>query len=92
MRALPDFLLRRFLSRFDERLIELARLARSNDLSSLERAFHSLNGIGGTFGFPEVTRIAREAEEQCTPDGMQQVWRAIEELERIRDQWRYEAA
>ena len=63
-----SFLVPRFLARLDERL---RRVSASLDtisgltgepIESLMREFHSLAGIGGTYGFPEVTGLAREGE------------------------------
>jgi chemotaxis protein histidine kinase CheA len=31
------------------------------------RGFHSLAGIGGTYGFPHITEIARRGEIVCAP-------------------------
>lgn len=45
----------------------LARLAEGQDrdaLRELNRSFHHLAGTGGAFGFPEVTELAREANEE----------------------------
>jgi hypothetical protein len=62
MRITAEFLQQRFLAGFDRRVTELSVLLEKRDLPALERAFHSLAGIGGTYGFPEVTRLAREGE------------------------------
>ena len=76
----PDALMQRFFARFDQRLIELTRLAHASDEDALALAFHSLAGIGGTYGFQEITIVARAAEQ-----GRRDVWDAIGELERIRN-------
>ena len=34
-------------------------------LSELSRAFHNLAGSGATYGLPEVSRLAGQAEEEC---------------------------
>lgn len=59
---------------FEKRLIErttvmhatLAELATASDgghtRSELERQFHSLAGIAGTYGYPDITDIARRGE------------------------------
>ena len=58
----------RFLVRLDERLrridtaLETVVDASGEPLETVMRDFHSLAGIGGTYGFPEVTRLAREGE------------------------------
>jgi len=56
------------------RLAEIARLldvlsGAHGDLATLDdlrRRFHAFAGSGTTYGFPEVTAVAREAERACT--------------------------
>ena len=63
-----SFLVPKFLERLDERLrridaaLETVVDASGEPLETVMRDFHSLAGIGGTYGFPEVTRLAREGE------------------------------
>ncbi len=63
-----SFLIPKFLERLNERLrrIEDGVTAAVNQagepLDVLMREFHSMAGIGGTYGFPEVTRLALEGE------------------------------
>ena len=64
----------------------------STTLEMMQR-FHSLAGTGTTFGFPDVTRIARELEqifldrmdqlEPPSPELMEQITRRIRELREI---------
>jgi hypothetical protein len=37
--------------------------------TELQRQFHSLAGIGGTFGYPAITNLAREGEALCAASG-----------------------
>jgi chemotaxis protein histidine kinase CheA len=68
-----EILQQRFLQGLQKRISQL-----QSDIESIERrgpgegsldkmmhAFHSLAGIGGTYGFPEVTRTARAGELAC---------------------------
>lgn len=61
-------LLPRFFERLKDRLCVLdAALntvedATEGELQVVMRHFHSLAGIGGTYGFPEVTRLASAGE------------------------------
>lgn len=63
-----SFLVPRFLERLGERLrridmtLETSPGLTGEPLDALMREFHSMAGIGGTYGFPEVSRLAREAE------------------------------
>jgi chemotaxis protein histidine kinase CheA len=67
--AAPDFLLelrRRFLTGLERRSSDLTAMLRgSADPESLMRMFHSLAGIGGTYGFHQVTDISRLSEALC---------------------------
>ena len=52
------------VARLDELTMAVAADPSSNALHDLAMAFHSLSGIGGTYGYPGVTEIARAAEEK----------------------------
>jgi hypothetical protein len=56
----------RFLSGLDVRLGNItATLEGFADPGSLRLMFHSLAGIGGTYGFPRITELSRFAETLC---------------------------
>lgn len=61
----PEILRARFAPSFTRRLLDLHDVLDRADLVTAERAFHSLAGIGGTYGFPLVTTLARRAERHC---------------------------
>jgi chemotaxis protein histidine kinase CheA len=67
--AAPDRLLalkRRFLDGVERRLADMStELDRTADTDALMRMFHSLAGIGGTYGFPRVSEISRRCESLC---------------------------
>lgn len=55
-----------FRVRLKRRLIELdAVLNGTCDAQLLMAMFHSLEGIGGTFGFPAITEISRRCGDVC---------------------------
>lgn len=68
-----DELLPGFLRRTATRLVSMATLLESlasnpddrGSVSELARHFHALAGLGGTFGFPLVSRIAGRTEADC---------------------------
>lgn len=92
----PEFLQQRFFAGLERRVVELhALLDRPSldemDLETISRAFHSLAGIGGTYGFPLVTAVARDAEHFCDSlcqpvrdTDLQILRRAVADLEQFR--------
>lgn len=65
----PNVLRAKFTVSLHRRVAELQEMLDRDDLDAAERAFHSLAGIGGTYGFPEVTNLARMAELLCGAGG-----------------------
>jgi chemotaxis protein histidine kinase CheA len=65
----PDRLLelqQRFLAGLERRVTDLTTtLNGSADPDAVMRMFHSLVGIGGTYGFPRITEISRFCETLC---------------------------
>ncbi|HMC22080.1 MAG TPA: Hpt domain-containing protein [Thermoanaerobaculia bacterium] len=56
----------RFVAGLERRLGDLIVLLDSTaEPEALSRMFHSLAGIGGTYGFPDITTLARQGEESC---------------------------
>jgi chemotaxis protein histidine kinase CheA len=59
----------RFLAGLNRRVAELtghaARLEQRDHLDAAMRLFHSITGMAGTFGFPDLTTISRRAEVTC---------------------------
>src|SRR5215207_6432043 len=60
---------REYLAEFPERIEELRadiaafRAARPDAAASLKTRFHRLAGSGGSYGFPEISVVAREMEQ-----------------------------
>lgn len=69
----------RFIAGLDRRLAHLnGCLAALRDVHAVEksitveemmRGFHSLAGIGGTYGYPSITNVARRGEITCRSIG-----------------------
>lgn len=95
-----SFLVPRFLARLDERLRRIDRALETIDgltgepVEDLMREFHSMAGIGGTYGFPDVSSLSRQGESligqvlfEKRPmhrSEIESVRQLIEELDRIR--------
>ena len=67
--AFPDRfqeLQQRFLVGLNRRVTDLTTtLSVSADPEPLMQMFHSLTGIGGTYGFPRISEISRSCEALC---------------------------
>ncbi|MEO8379722.1 MAG: Hpt domain-containing protein [Acidobacteriota bacterium] len=81
-----------FISRYEGRLSTLVRLLEAGDFDGLQLALHSLVGIAGTYGFPRITDVAREGDEQCERRDEAALRRTIARLIRFREEWHREAA
>ena len=59
----------RFLAGLNRRVEELTAhapmLEQRDRLDATMRMFHSIAGLAGTFGFPALTNISRQAERTC---------------------------
>ena len=59
----------RFLLALSTRIVRLDELVRTistkEGVEALALAFHNLSGLGGTYGYPEVSEIASAAEESA---------------------------
>ena len=57
---------RRFLDGLKRRVADMAALlGGAADPKALMPMYHSLAGIAGTFGYPQITEISRRCEELC---------------------------
>lgn len=81
-----------FTARYDVRLADLVRLIDVQDFDGLQLALHSLAGIAGTYGFPEITDVAREGEQQCERRDVMSLRRTTAKLAWFRENWRSRAA
>lgn len=57
-----ESLARRFKERLPDWLENIGRGIENRNQESLCSAAHVLKGLGGTFGFPEITEMSREIE------------------------------
>ena len=92
MRIPLELLQQHFTARYDNRLAELVRLVEVRDFDGLQLALHSLTGIAGTYGFPQITDVAREGDQQCERRDLPALKRTIAKLVRFGESWRSHAA
>ncbi|MEA2490692.1 MAG: Hpt domain [Acidobacteriota bacterium] len=86
----PEILRAKFAVSFTRRLTDLHDILDRGDLIAAERGFHSLAGIGGTYGFPLVTTLARRAEQHCGSARQAKVQRLLDRLMAIATELREE--
>jgi HPt (histidine-containing phosphotransfer) domain-containing protein len=60
-----EHLQERFRSGMERRLATIDEALVESRFEEIERMFHSIAGIGGTYGHPAVSEIASAAEELC---------------------------
>lgn len=85
MKVTREILEQRFRDGLKRRLEELEQLAGDRDFSNLYRAFHSLAGIGGTYGHFDITLVAREGEMHAQTHDLARTRAAIRALAEIRE-------
>ena len=72
---IPDFLSNR------QQDVEKLRLAaKQNDTESVANVAHNLKGIGGSYGFDEITRLGIAIEKALQTNNMEYVNASIEHL------------
>lgn len=79
-----EMLQKRFAAGFERRIADLTGQAERGDFDALTLGFHSLAGIGGTYGHHDVTEVARDGEHFAEQHDLGRVRAAIAELEHIR--------
>ncbi|GMQ88383.1 MAG: hypothetical protein BMS9Abin08_1625 [Gammaproteobacteria bacterium] len=73
----------RFIDSLDERLKRARQYTDELDWSSLKRETHDLKGMGGNFGFPQMTRLAGTMEFEMTKEAYNEVRRSMFDLEQL---------
>lgn len=74
-----------FIARCGEDLAGLRRAKKEGDISEIERLSHRLAGSAGSFGFPEISRLALIVNEGCQADAAE-LELALNELIAMLDQ------
>jgi HPt (histidine-containing phosphotransfer) domain-containing protein len=78
---------RRFRESYTRRLQEMFQMLEARDLNGLRARFHSLAGIGGTYGHFDVTELARRGEEHCHASDLTGALQIVAALRRLPDTW-----
>lgn len=72
-----------FVSRLSERVTQLEGAIRAADFESVRVTAHQLKGSGGGYGYPMITAVAAELEQQAVSQAMDDCVKAITELRSI---------
>ncbi|MEW5757659.1 MAG: response regulator [Pseudomonadota bacterium] len=73
-------LLQKFAAHLPETISELREAQTTQDWATLASLFHQLKGLGGNYGYPQLTDVARAAETQTLEKNLNGVGKAIEEM------------
>jgi CheY-like chemotaxis protein/HPt (histidine-containing phosphotransfer) domain-containing protein len=70
----------RFLANVERDLVKLQAAGIDEDYATIQRIGHNLNGTGGSFGFPQITKLGCAMEEAAKEHSINQARSAIGEL------------
>ncbi|HEY7120875.1 MAG TPA: ATP-binding protein [Tepidisphaeraceae bacterium] len=70
-----------FVAALPERVLQMEALVREPELKQLRQAIHQLKGAGGGYGYPDITRLAADAERAIDAGAaLHAVGREVDEL------------
>jgi len=73
----------RFLEKLPDMLSNLKKFFNSTDKEDFLHELHSLKGVGGGMGYPEITDLASKIEFQCRNQNLESVGFLLRELETL---------
>ena len=78
-----DALIERFVEGLTDQVSELNNALSENNWGLLKSLFHQIKGLGGSFGFPQISELAHRTEFQIARQHKGEVQTAIMELENL---------
>jgi HPt (histidine-containing phosphotransfer) domain-containing protein len=72
-----------FVERLPEQLAGIGRALNEQNWPALKHEVHDLKGLGGNFGFPIISQIARQIEDKLTQQLYDNIAPLLEELNSI---------
>jgi len=72
-----------FLSIATEKVEEMKKALQQKNLSLIRTHAHQLKGSGASFGFPEISKIAEQIENECLTDSQDKVEKLINEMDEL---------
>lgn len=81
----PDLfdLVKNFVSKLPDMLAKSQRLAEKESWGELSALTHDLKGLGGSFGYPEITRLAGEIEQCVKQQPSEELFVMLDSLQDI---------
>jgi signal transduction histidine kinase/HPt (histidine-containing phosphotransfer) domain-containing protein len=76
----------RFLANVEKDLVKLQAADSAEDYATIQRIGHNLNGTGGSFGFPQITKLGCAMEAAAKEHSIDQARSAIGELAKHMEQ------
>jgi len=73
----------KFLDSLPERLQDLKQTVYANDWQNMSFQLHNLKGLGGNFGYPQVTKLAARMEFEIKKQDYSKVRASLQELESL---------
>jgi len=73
-------LVAQFVTRLPEQLAGIGRALNEQNWPALKQEIHDLKGLGGNFGFPIISQIAKQIEDKLTQQLYDSIAPLLEEL------------
>ena len=77
---IPSDLKKKYIERRKADLADCESLFKKKDFSSIEKIGHKMKGNGGTFGYPEITKIGEKIEKSSIKKDEKLIQEALSEL------------
>jgi len=81
----PDLLdlVEQFIQRLPETISKITDAIDSGDLGTAKKEIHDLKGMGGNFGFPVLSQIAKQIETEINLQQLDSIATLLQELKSI---------
>jgi len=71
------------LDALPERLSQISQAMEQRDWETLADHLHQLKGLGGNFGYPQLTKLTARMEFEMKKQGYEEVWTSYNELQNL---------
>ena len=73
-------LVTKFVERLPEQLSDINDAVKENNWAELKRKVHDLKGLGGNFGFPVISQVAKQIEDEIRAQSFTNIPPLLQEL------------